>query len=106
MRPYRAGSKPIARSYAGAGLLAHIVTGKYADHLPLYRQSEIYRRQSVELSRATLGRWTGAVAVQVMPVRVPGMIIAGILVVIVKAHGNSVLYVTRVAMVPGDRGMC
>ncbi|UJY30085.1 IS66 family transposase zinc-finger binding domain-containing protein [Escherichia coli] len=38
-------SKPIARSYAGAGLLAHVVTGKYADHLPLYRQSEIYRRQ-------------------------------------------------------------
>ncbi|KDA81986.1 transposase IS66 family protein, partial [Escherichia coli 2-011-08_S3_C3] len=54
-------SKPIARSYAGAGLLAHVVTGKYADHLPLYRQSEIYRRQGVELSRATLGRWTGAV---------------------------------------------
>ncbi|WP_447309042.1 IS66 family transposase [Escherichia coli] len=53
-------SKPIARSYAGAGLLAH-VTGKYADHLPLYRQSEIYRRQGV-VSRATLGRWTGAVA--------------------------------------------
>ncbi|EPB8524876.1 IS66 family transposase zinc-finger binding domain-containing protein, partial [Escherichia coli] len=47
-------SKPIARSYAGAGLLAHVVTGKYADHLPLYRQSEIYRRQGVELSRATL----------------------------------------------------
>lgn len=43
-------------------LLAHVVTGKYADHLPLYRQSEIYRRQGVELSRATLGRWTGAVA--------------------------------------------
>ncbi len=55
-------SKPIARSYAGAGLLAHVVAGKYADHLPLYRQSEIYRRQGVELSRATLGRWTGAVA--------------------------------------------
>ncbi|WP_141092633.1 transposase, partial [Escherichia coli] len=35
--------------------------GKYADHLPLYCQSEIYRRQGVELSRATLGRWTGAV---------------------------------------------
>lgn len=41
-------SKPIARSYAGAGLLAHVVTGKYADHLPLYRQSEIYRRQGAE----------------------------------------------------------
>ncbi|EBP3238077.1 transposase, partial [Salmonella enterica] len=55
-------SKPLERSYASPGLLAHVVTGKYADHLPLYRQSEIYRRQGVELSRATLGRWTGAVA--------------------------------------------
>ncbi|OUK83337.1 hypothetical protein BZL70_27960 [Escherichia coli] len=43
-------SKPIAHSYAGAGLLAHVVTGKYADHLPLYRQSEIYRSQDVELT--------------------------------------------------------
>ena len=49
-------SKPIARSYAGAGLLAHVITGNYADHLPLYRQSEIYRRQGVALSRATPGR--------------------------------------------------
>ncbi|MCT6073896.1 IS66 family transposase, partial [Escherichia coli] len=55
-------SKPLERSYASPGLLAHVVTGKYADHLPLYRQSEIYRRRGVELSRATLGRWTGAVA--------------------------------------------
>lgn len=38
-------SKPIACCYAGAGLLAHVVAGKYADHLSLYRQSEIYRRQ-------------------------------------------------------------
>ena len=45
----------VAIHYAGAGLLAHVVTGKYADHLPLYRQSEIYRRQGVEVSRATLG---------------------------------------------------
>lgn len=49
-------SKPIARSYAGAGFLAHVVTGKYADHLPLYR------RQGVELSCATLRHWTGSVA--------------------------------------------
>ena len=53
-------SKPIARSYAGAGLLAHVVTGKYADHLPLYRQSEIYRRQGVELSRSLLSGWVDA----------------------------------------------
>ncbi|PKC36140.1 transposase IS66, partial [Pantoea ananatis 15320] len=45
-------SKPIERSYAGPGLLARIVTAKFAEHTPHYRQSEIYRRQGVELSRA------------------------------------------------------
>ncbi|KAB0542191.1 IS66 family transposase, partial [Pantoea stewartii] len=43
-------------------LLARIVTEKFAEHTPHYRQSEIYRRQGVELSRATLGRWSGAVS--------------------------------------------
>lgn len=55
-------SKPIERSYAGPGLLARIVTAKFAEHTPHYRQSEIYRRQGVELSRATLGRWSGAMS--------------------------------------------
>jgi len=55
-------SKPIERSYAGPGLLARIVTEKFAEHTPHYRQSEIYRRQGVELSRTTLGRWSGAVS--------------------------------------------
>ena len=49
-------SKPIERSYAGPGLLAHIVTAKFAEHTPHYRQSEIYSRQGLELSRATQGR--------------------------------------------------
>ena len=53
-------SRPLARSYAGAGLLAHVLTSKYADHLPLYRQSEIYAREGVELSRSTLADWVGA----------------------------------------------
>ncbi|MDC7861844.1 IS66 family transposase [Pantoea ananatis] len=55
-------SKPIERSYAGPGLLARIVTAKFAEHTPHYRQSEIYRRQGVDLSRSTLGRWSGAVS--------------------------------------------
>lgn len=55
-------SKPIERSYAGPGLLARIVTAKFAEHTPHYRQSEIYRRQGVEVSRATLGHWSGAVS--------------------------------------------
>lgn len=42
-------SRPIARCLAGPGLLAHVMVSKFADHLPLYRQSEIYARDGVEL---------------------------------------------------------
>src|SRR6266568_7069577 len=42
-------SRPIARGLAGPSLLAHILVSKYADHLPLYRQAQIYARQGVEL---------------------------------------------------------
>lgn len=36
--------------------VAHVLVGKYADHLPLYRQAQIYSRQGVDLDRSTLGR--------------------------------------------------
>ena len=52
-------SRPIARGLAGPGLLAHILVSKYADHLPLYRQAQIYARQGVELERSTLADWVG-----------------------------------------------
>jgi len=52
-------SRPIARGMAGAGLLAHVLVSKYCDHLPLYRQSEIYGRQGVELERSTMADWVG-----------------------------------------------
>ena len=52
-------SRPIERGLAGPGLLAHVLVSKYADHLPLYRQSEIYARQGVELERSTLADWVG-----------------------------------------------
>ena len=52
-------SRPIARGLAGPGLLAHVLISKYADHLPLYRQCEIYARQGVELERSTLADWVG-----------------------------------------------
>ena len=51
--------RALARSYAGPGLLAHVLTSKYADHLPLYRQSEIYAHEGVDLSRSTLADWVG-----------------------------------------------
>lgn len=44
---------------AGPGLLAHILVSKYAHHLPLYRQSEIYARTGVEIERSTLADWVG-----------------------------------------------
>ena len=37
-------ARPVDRGLAGPGLLAHVLTAKYADHLPLYRQSQIYAR--------------------------------------------------------------
>ena len=60
-------SRPIARGLAGPGLLAHVIVGKYADHLPLYRQSQIYARTGVELDRATLAEWVGAVSALIDP---------------------------------------
>jgi transposase len=53
-------SRPIERSLARPSLLAHVIVSKYADHLPLFRQSEIYARQGVEISRSTMAGWVGA----------------------------------------------
>ena len=52
-------SRPIDRGIPGPGLLAHVLVAKYADHLPLYRQSEIYAREGVDLDRSTLADWVG-----------------------------------------------
>jgi transposase len=57
-----AASRPIERGLAGPGLLAHVLVSKYCDHQPLYRQSEIYARQGVELERSTLADWVGGSA--------------------------------------------
>ena len=45
--------------WPGPGLLAHVLVAKYADHLPLYRQAQIYARQGIELERSTLADWVG-----------------------------------------------
>jgi transposase len=49
-------------------LLAHVLVAKYADHLPLYRQAQIYARAGVELSRAVLADWVGKAAFHLRPV--------------------------------------
>jgi len=60
-------SRPIPKSIAGAGLLAHVAVSKYLDHLPLYRQSEIYARQGLDLQRSTMAGWIGAISKLVAP---------------------------------------
>jgi transposase len=55
-------SRPMAQGLAGPGLLAHVLVSKFADHLPLYRQSDIYAREGVALSRSTLTDWVGDAA--------------------------------------------
>jgi transposase len=60
-------SRPIARGIAGPGLLAHVLVSKYCDHLPLYRQSEIYAREGVELERSTLAGWVGGTSALLAP---------------------------------------
>src|SRR5262249_18450018 len=60
-------NRVIDRGLAGPGLLAHVLVSKYADHLPLYRQAEIYQREGVELDRSTLADWVGGVRRAVRP---------------------------------------
>jgi transposase len=51
--------RPIAKGLASPALLAHVLVSKYCDHLPLYRQSQIFARQDVEIDRSTLANWVG-----------------------------------------------
>jgi transposase len=60
-------NRPIDRGLAGPGLLAHVLVSKYADHLPLYRQSEIYLREGIDLDRSTLADWVGGVSRTLQP---------------------------------------
>jgi len=52
-------SRPIERGRPGPGLLAHVLVNKYADHLPLYRQSGIFERDGIDIDRSTLADWVG-----------------------------------------------
>jgi len=48
--------------------VAHVLVSKYADHLPLYRQAQIYSRHGVDLDRSTLADWVGRAAFELRPV--------------------------------------
>jgi transposase len=90
-------SRPIERSIAGPGLLAHVLVSKYADHLPLHRQSVIYARDGIELSRSVLPDWVGSTSGLLRPlveairqhVMAAGKIHADDTPVPVLAPGNS-----------------
>ena len=54
-------SRPLVRSYAGAGLLAQIMVSKYQDSLPLYRQGQMLAREGIHIPQTTLADWVGGV---------------------------------------------
>jgi transposase len=49
-------------------LIAHVLVGKYADHLPLYRQAQVFGRSGLDLDRSTLAGWVGRAAFHLAPV--------------------------------------
>lgn len=55
-------TRPVERALAGAGLMAHVLVSKYADHTPLYRQNQIFARDGVELAVSTLSDIVGGAA--------------------------------------------
>jgi transposase len=59
--------QPIDKGLAGPGLLAYVITGKLADHLPLYRLEHIFERQGVSIARSTMCAWLQAAAELVGP---------------------------------------
>lgn len=49
-------------------LIAQVIVAKFGDHLPFYRQAEIYARQGIRLDRASLGNWTGRACFHLQPI--------------------------------------
>ncbi len=86
---------PIEKGMATAGLLAHVLVGKYKDHLPLYRQSCIFARHGVEIAESTMCDWVKDSA--------------GMLLAVVMASKTSILESkvvqgddTGITMIDGD----
>lgn len=60
--------RPIEKGIPGPGLLAHVLVSKYVDHLPLYRQSGIFRRIGIDLARSTLCDWVAVCVEELEPI--------------------------------------
>jgi len=65
----QAPERPIAKGLATPALLTQVLISKYCDHLPLYRQSQIFARQGVTLNRSTLANWVAGAAWWLTPIR-------------------------------------
>lgn len=61
-------AEPLPKGMAAPGLLAQIVTAKFADHLPLFRQARILGRHGIDLHRSTLGDWLRECAAVLRPI--------------------------------------
>jgi transposase len=59
--------QPIEKGLATSGLLAQVVVGKFGDHLPGYRQEDIFSRHGVEIRRSTLYDWMSGAADLCLP---------------------------------------
>ena len=57
----------IDKGIPGAGLLAMILTGKYQDHLPLYRQKQIFARENIQIASSTIEGWTKQALIKLEP---------------------------------------
>ena len=70
---------PIPRGMAGPSFLAHIAIAKFCDHLPLYRQAEIYARAGLDIDRGQLAEWLGHMAWLLSPLveLIAGHVMAG-----------------------------
>ncbi len=62
-------AQPIEKGVAGPGLLAHVITAKYVQHLPLYRQEEIFARKGILIRRSTLAGWMAGAAECLLPLQ-------------------------------------
>jgi len=50
-------SSPLPKSNAGPGLLAHLLVSKYVDHLPFYRQRQMFKREGIDIAESTINGW-------------------------------------------------
>jgi transposase len=81
-----AATMPTPRGRATPAMLAHLLVAKYCDHLPLYRQSEIYAREGIDLDRSTLCDWVGQAVWLLQPIveRIKAHVFAA-----AKIHGDD-----------------